>query len=59
MKKKIPKFEDELEYQEQRYCLYCKDQILEGEPFVTDNEDTYHTKCWKLLHPEDEEEDLE
>lgn len=48
-----------MEEESKRYCIYCKEEILEGEPFRTetrkDPEGTfevyYHDHCDKLNNP--------
>ena len=45
---------DDLIYDEVLWCVYCKDVIEEGTPYVVDGENLYHPDCHKLLN-EDED----
>lgn len=42
------------------YCLYCKDEIVNGEEFVVKNRDMYHLVCYtKMTHFCEDYADLE
>lgn len=30
---------------ERRWCMYCKNEITENEPYVVDKGDVYHQDC--------------
>ena len=50
--------------QHNKFCLYCKEPILEDKPFITKHTSDgdkvfYHTDCYYLLHPPEEYKELD
>lgn len=51
-------YEDESRTSIPRWCVYCKEQIKLGKPFVVIEEDgemkEYHVECYELLRGEED-----
>jgi len=41
------------------FCVYCKEELYDGDDYVVVNGNDYHLECYKLIKKELEGEDID